>query len=395
VTLDLTRIVTQIDAMIESVDLRREGERFDALRVAWKHLDSEDVNARLSTARTSFLLARTDTDYKQIDAVPPLPPDYMIAATDGSMILPDRHSPARFYLMNIGRVLLRYGAEPTARFDAEPDLRFAESDLVIEVNGRRQHVNETILGLRRAAAELRSATDLIGFTEAPAIALLDGTLILWALQSQEKAIIDTVLDEFLEALWTFKQRRHPVAAYISAPGAADLMNTLRVSICDYPHHGWEINCDHCRKRILSEGHTPACDVLPGVPDRFLLQDIANLEPGQRTAVYASDSKILDLYGDDLRICFFYLHAGLEIGRVEIPRWVASDEELLDLVHAIIYEQCQLGRGYPVALQEAHEMAVLNMADRRLVEEMIERRLASLGVVMTRTGKDGSKRGRFI
>jgi hypothetical protein len=39
--------------------------------------------------------------------------------------------------------------------------------------------------------------------------------------------------------------------------------------------------------------------------------------------------------------------------------------------------------------------VLSSADRRLVEELVERRLASLGVVMTRTGKEGSKRGRFV
>jgi hypothetical protein len=61
----------------------------------------------------------------------------------------------------------------------------------------------------------------------------------------------------------------------------------------------------------------------------------------------------------------------------------------------VWDQAQLGRGYPIALQEAHEQAVLSMADRRLVEETVERLLATQGIVVTRTGKDGSKRGRFV
>jgi hypothetical protein len=377
VTLDLTRIVDQIDAMVRGVDRSQEGERFDALRTAWNELDELDVNTRFTKSRTSFLLARTDRNYRTRHRLPPLPTTYTVAATDGSMILPDRHSPARFYLLNVGKALLRYGDDPKADLTSEPDLRFAEDDLVITSDGRR------------------TAADMIPTIDGPAIALLDGTLILWALQSQDQSIIDQVLGEFLEALWTFKQRNLPVAAYISAPGSADLMNTLRVSICDYPHHGWDINCDHCRKRILTEGHTPACDILPGVPDRYLLEEIAQLRPGERTTVFTSNSKILERYGDELRICFFYLHAGREIARIEIPHWIATDQDALDLVHGVIYDQCILGRGYPVALQEAHEMAVLSMADRRLVEEVIERRLAAIGIVMTRTGKDGSKRGRFV
>jgi hypothetical protein len=395
VTLDLARIAHQIDAMIAGVDRAREGERFDALRSAWNTFDEIEVNRRFATARTSFLLARASAGYQRVYDLPPLPANHTVVASDGSMILPDRHSPARFYLLNVGKVLLRYGDAPRAQFAAEPDLRFAEADLVIEVNGRRQAANDIILGLRRAAAELRAARDLIAEAEPPAVALLDGTLILWALQSQDKALIDLVLEEFLEALWTFKQQRFPVASYISAPGATDLMNTLRVSVCDYPQHGWDVNCDHCRRRILNERHTPACDILPSVTDRYLLRDIVDLRPGQRTSVFRSDSSILEKYGDDHRICFFYLHAGHEVARIEIPQWVGQDDELLNLIHAAVYEQCQLGRGYPVALQEAHEMAVLSMADRRLVEDIIERRLAALGVVLTRTGKDGSKRGRFV
>ncbi len=117
--------------------------------------------------------------------------------------------------------------------------------------------------------------------------------------------------------------------------------------------------------------------------------------GARTAVFDSNSSILNKYPDEQRVVFFYVNTGLEIGRVEVPRWVSDDPQLLDRTHALILDQCQRGRGYPVVLQEAHELAVINMADRRLIELLVEREMAQIGVVLTWTGKDGSKRGRFV
>jgi hypothetical protein len=311
------------------------------------------------------------------------------------MVVPNRHSPARFYLLNIGKVRLQYGDNPHAFLTAEPELRFNEADLYVPRSVRRIPINEVILGLRRATAELLAASQLLDGIPGPALALLDGTLILWSLEAQDPSVVDWVLPEYLDALRAFQSRSQPVASYISAPASTELMNMLRVSICDYPALGMAVNCDHCRARIMSESHTPACDVLPGVLDRYLLETVARLEPGDRTTVFASDSRILRQYGDDLRVCYFYLHTGQEIARVEVPAWVAADRAQLDLVHAIVIDQCRLGRGYPVVLQEAHEQAVLSSADRRLVEDLVERRLASLGVVTTRTGKEGSKRGRFV
>jgi hypothetical protein len=79
-------------------------------------------------------------------------------------------------------------------------------------------------------------------------------------------------------------------------------------------------------------------------------------------VFESVSRILNDYGPH-RIAFFYVHTGSEVGRVEIPMWVAKDKELLDLVHATVVDQCRKGRGYPVVLSESHEQAVLRGADR--------------------------------
>jgi hypothetical protein len=72
--------------------------------------------------------------------------------------------------------------------------------------------------------------------------------------------------------------------------------------------------------------------------------------------------------------------------------------MLELVQAVIYDQCQRSGGYlpyPPALQEAHEQAVIGTAERRLVEELVEQALAERGVVYARSAKAYSKRRRGV
>jgi hypothetical protein len=310
-----------------------------------------------------------------------------VLATDGSFILPDRHSPARFYLINIGRVYLHYGAAPGADLSSRAELRYREQEL--QVDGRIP-VNANLLGMRRAADELAALADAARDVPRPAVALQDGTLILWALSGQDRTVQDWVLTDFLAALDALRERGIPVASFISYPGGKDALDALRIAACDYPARGLPINCDACR----AERETPACHIIPSIPDRHLFAHIAKLAPGERSDVYASSSSILDAYGEHA-IRFFYLQTGAEIARVEIPAWVADHRPGLDLVHAVVYDQCRRGRGYPSVLQEAHEQAVIHADERRVVEQLVEEALARLGVVMLRSAKDASKRGRFV
>lgn len=394
-TLDLAEIAERIALLVESIDPARERERFDALTRAWDQADSAVITTRLADARTAFLVARTLEPLQARHRLPTIPDDYTVAATDGSMIPPDRHSPARFYLLNIGKVRLTYGAEPAAELTSEADLRFEEHDLYVPDEVQRVPVNETILGIKRACSELQAVAGLLDDDADDVVAIQDGTLILWGANALPDAVRDWAVAEFVSAMRVFRDQRIPLASYISSPGSSDVMNALRVTVCDYPDHGWPIDCETCRMRILSDGHTPACDILPVVTDRYLFDHVANLADGERSALFESESRILEKYDEDLRIHFFFLNVGAEIARIEVPRWVAAEPALLDRIHAVIYDQAQKGRGYPVVLQEAHEMAVLSMSDRRLVEEVIERQLANQGIVMLRSGKSGSKRGRYV
>ena len=66
-----------------------------------------------------------------------------------------------------------------------------------------------------------------------------------------------------------------------------------------------------------------------------------------------------------------MRVGREIARVELPRWVADDRAQVGLVHALVYDQCMRGQGYPVALARAHEQAIVRAADRRAFLGIVE------------------------
>jgi hypothetical protein len=69
-----------------------------------------------------------------------------------------------------------------------------------------------------------------------------------------------------------------------------------------------------------------------------------------------------LYGEH-QIYFCYVHVGTEIARVEVPAWVAENPEKLDSALSLMLAQVQKGYGYPVALAEAHNQAVVRGGDR--------------------------------
>jgi len=390
VPFDFTKIVEQIEDLTRDVP-RGGPDEFVALREAFTTVDVGDLVARLTDKQTrhSFMPALPGYSFNRTYPAPTPPDDFSVLATDGSFMLPDRHSPARFYLINVSRVHLHYGARPNADLSARAELRYREEELRIN---DRIPVNPAILGMRRAVDELAALAELAQdpAIERPAVALQDGTLILWSLSSQDATVRDWVLNDFLLALDDLRDRGIPVASYISYPGGDDVSDALRIAACDHPARGIPINCDACR----AERAVPACSIIPTVPDRHLFAHIASLRSGERSDVYRSASKILQHYREHA-IAFFYLQTGTEIARVEIPAWVADTPAHLDLVHATVYDQCLRGRGYPSVLQEAHEQAVIGTDERRVVEQLIEEALARLGIVMMRSAKDASKRGRFV
>ncbi|MFZ5915782.1 MAG: DNA double-strand break repair nuclease NurA [Chloroflexota bacterium] len=337
-------------------------------------------------------LPTPDTTGSLADAfpAPATPANYSIAAADGSAIPPDRHSPLPYYVLNTGHAVLSYGAHPDAVLDSEGCLYFREEDLYIDADGQRIPVNESRLGIKMQVHEMQALLRAAGMAGQPAVALRDGSLIMWPLQSEEKTIQSHFLQPFLACLDDFHQAGFPVASYISYSNGQDVVNTLRVRLCPAQAR----DCQNC---TLNDAERELCTFLGALRDRQLFFADDLLPPGARSQVFESTSAIQKEYREH-RIRFFYLNVGGEIARIEAPAWVTDDPARLSLLHAAIMDQCRRSGGYPPyppALMEAHEQAVIPTTDRRLVEEMVERALVEQGYPYLRSAKDRSKRIRAV
>lgn len=397
--LKLVPITVQVHNMTEAATLL---ERDDLLAEARKRLCQEDPvalrehleeRAKASESRIPWLAALPTSTMEGTLAdsfsAPPAPADFSVVAADGSAIPPDRHSPLRYYVINTGHAVLTYGSHPDAALDSAGRLYFQDEDLHIDPQGRRIPVDGARLGLKMQVEEMRALLKAAKQAIPPAVALRDGSLIMWPLHGEEKTVQAHFLHQFLECLDGFLRSSLPVASYISYSNGQDVVNALRVRLCRTETH----DCQRCPLDADRE----LCTYLGTVRDRHLFFADELLANGERSQVFESSSAILDKYQAH-RIRFFYINVGGEIARVEAPAWVTEDAETLNLLHAVVMDQCRRSSNYPPyppALMEAHEQAVITTAERRLVQEIVERAMAERGLTYVRSAKDRSKRSRAV
>ena len=180
-------------------------------------------------------------------------------------------------------------------------------------------------------------------------------------------------------------RQLALASYISFPRSTDVVNVLRVAVCPHDVVDSDRLCKTCTSR--------ECEKVDGVRDRDVFLKL--LEDGERSALFISASRIVkERYGEN-GIYFFYLRVDDEIARIEIPQWVAENASLLDLTHSLVFDQCRRGQGYPVALIEAHEQAVVTGADRENFWELVESSMITEHLPSPGSAKSFSKRTRWV
>lgn len=399
-SLDLTNVAAQVIAMIAALKNRR-AEQENHLKYALKtighppiDLDALKKKIKASSGKTTWLVAGIQDGLNEKHALPAAPPDFTVMATDGSHIDIDRHHSTRCYLINIGSVVLTYGQKPDAQLFNAPRLYSDDKDMVITDpgGGREQLVEGNILGAKRSVEECAQLAELAAALpdKSSALALLDGTLILWGLDPYPDFVTDVLLHEgILKHLDTIKKlnnsRKMALASYISYPRSTDVINVLRLAVCPNSI----ADCDE----YCPPGKEKGCQNLDGVRDRDLFMSL--LENGERSALFISPSKIVKEHYGEHAVYFFYLKNDDEIARIEVPKWVALDDGLLELTHRLVYDQCRRGQGYPVALSEAHEQAVVTGVDRENFWELVESTLTEEHMDNGSSRKSVSKRTRFV
>ncbi|MGA1284184.1 MAG: DNA double-strand break repair nuclease NurA, partial [Prochlorothrix sp.] len=222
-------------------------------------------------------------------------------------------------------------------------------------------------------------------TRPPTIALTDGSLIYWFLEALPGDARDRLLPPILAAWDRLKTLQVPLVGYLSASRSSEALNFLRLQSCpkDEPD---------CQTHCSGQTDQAPCRVFAPLRDATFWS--SQLQPGERGPLWRSHARILDHYSPDQQIYFCHLHGGAEVARVEFPAWVAQDSALLDRSLSLTLAQIQKGYGYPVALAEAHNQAVVRGGDRQrffalLEQQMIRAGLKNIGTSYKETRKRGS------
>ena len=277
---------------------------------------------------------------------------------------------------------------------------FEPTDLYPIYGDEERAADGAVVGAVRDTHEFHRLAELAAEADRPAVALVDGTLILWRDETNPRGLANLApddvkrrrLDAMLELFEAVEAAGVPVVGYVSSPGGSDVVNALKVLIC--PEH--PVDCDRCpftpRGKRPSQIDTKPCDAILRVTDATMFGRL--LAPGERSPLFWSGAPVLEAYGRH-RVAFCYLDAGDEVARLEVPAYVANDPALMRFAHWIALDQARRGRGYPVALAEAHEQAIVRWVDRDAFFRLVAQRFVREGHRVVLSAKQLRKRGALV
>lgn len=387
--LDLTKLARQMQGLSQHLTLEAAASR-QRLELAQQHLKNayesqQDLIDRQEKWRDRILFANA-TPIEPLETcidIPVPPKIHTVVATDGSQIAPNHHEIAYCYLLNIGRVVLHYGQNRHPLLDSLPEVFYRPEDLYMS---RQWGIRtEEWMSFRRTASETTVLAELACAAkgEAPALAMVDGSLIYWFLEQLPIDARDRILPPILEAWQQMRDAQIPLMGYLSASRSIETMNFLRLLACPHPVPDCKSYCPNQLEKV-------ACKVFEQLRDTSIWA--TRLKPGQRSTLWRSNSPILELYGDQT-IYFCYVHVGTEIARIEVPAWVAENVTMLDQALGLMLAQVQKGYGYPVAIAEAHNQAVVKGGDKARFFALLEQQMIKAGLKNVGTSyKEARKRG---
>lgn len=373
--LDLTALHRQFDAFgshrLQELRRQRAGlaHAVAALRAcspAW-----EGLKVQVQADNPTFLVAGLlDQPDRAIPCTLQRPAEVTLVATDGSQIYPERHIDPPCYLINVSQIAFQYGTLEPPVMGATPELRYRQRDLEGLLENKTESITAGIVSAIRDNQELEAlyATALAASVQGrPLLAVADGTLIRWMLSGlNNPALEEDLITRYVETLHQFFEDQLLVCSYISSPGNTEMVNFLRWYLAQTPE---------------GRARGVAVEDLAGLRDAHLFEQV--LAPGERSVVFEAGSHIQKRYHAEDQICYFYLRVpalgGAEMARVELPLWIARVPAWVDLIHVLMLDQAEKGRGYPVILSEAHEHAVIRGQDTAVFYHLLDTQLRAAGM----------------
>lgn len=349
--LNRSKLIRVLEQSAESLFPHFSNE-YEIIRASWNRIVNDPTfRYKIQQKNVPWIMPQWSGTIDDAISLEPFNKSHCIVAVDGSQIYPDRHQGSHCFLINIGSVVLAYGIPGKRVFcDSEPYLFVGNED---DISG----ISPDIVNCRREEYEFEAGLTTSCLyrdkhAESPLLFLFDGSLIFWHLETKDQHVRDTFLMRYCSTLQKLYNETILCAGYISLPRSKELINLIRFELCGGDHK------KECNSAV----------------EHFVDSSIAHffLKPFTRSILFKHCSAISDHYPKDIKPYFFYLHVGSEIVRIEVPAWIAHDEEKIDLIAQIIIDQAVKGRGYPVSLAEAHEQAVIKGPDRDFFYHLINK-----------------------
>ena len=364
--------------------LHNNANAWDALEDAYQTIVTEVLQA--TSARPYRGSARAlNPQGAPLDAIieqspAGLPPKATIISVDGSQIVPDRHAPYVYYLLNTGGIVYYHGSAVAPEIFSTPHLKFPdEHDL-----SDSRFSNPTSVSIERDQAEMeelaRQSVANRG-QDGPLLAIMDQRLLYVPIGDLAPQFKEKVIKEWQLGMTTIKNAGGLLVGYIDRPAKSSVLTML-----------YQIHPEWSAEEPDSLGGWE------GLTDADLFSKL--LGPGARSIVFADVSHANTRFKKEKRhneVCFFYLNTSqlpgeenANIARVDLPMWVAEDEMAVQMVHELIADQCKILGRYPYVLTRADEMAVVGKQDQAELEFRIGRMMDRYGVQFGSTAKQLTK-----
>lgn len=370
---------------VEEQTQKLSDEAWQFFTMYGSELDTLEQLIELASAQYPHLrcAAPFQEDLNLAFPAPALEPDFILLAADGSQINPDRHAAVEFGAINVGAIRIQPGHGTPPEEWVRSELLF--HDRLYTSNGG--FLTDDIVALMRDVAERRELISLArqeaGRGVVPVVSLTDGTLEPFR-EARGLPELEKLFDEYINMLHTLAGMQVATAGYVDKP-----RSHLVISLIELIKLQKEDQLSHVGKE----------HPYLWIDDGFIFERI--LKPGERSSVMSIHSPSAALFTGELGLHFFYLNVGREghpyLSRIEIPRWVAENTRLLNLLHASLLTQSRwMGvRAYPYILHRAHEIAVVGLDEREQLENMIVAELRRQGVSIgersyKQNAKDSSK-----
>lgn len=405
-TLEIEKLRGELHRMaLSTAGLRQvQRQRVDQLReVLYRRgADWSAINAGLARAAARadskyFRAARPLHESEPLDRPiqPPAPPARAILiATDGSQIMPSRHAAFLYYLVNVGAIVYFHGESRAPDTLSEPRMHYPQlqddpsSDDATE---DEPGFDKSAVTIERDLLEIGTLSNLAweyARAAQPRLALLDQRLLYYPFGGGDVAAREAV-EKWARAISDMRDSGALVAGYIDRPGKRSVI-TLLETLVDERDVDWAM----VGKRLPGDDLT----------DANLYATL--LGPGERSPVFADVSRANEQFAavdPSIAVCFFYFNPGSQrvngdsealeprtLARVDIPLWVAQDQEAVALVHSLIFDQCRLTGYYPYVLTRAHELAVVGKLDADSLNDLIDLYMQEAGVMSSNTAKQSLK-----